>query len=480
MLFSSCLAWSQSLTFLYKGRVENNDIGGFEQGVKVSVVQNGSSLFNTTTASSGKYTLRGDINYTSPFEVVFSKDGLVSKKVSFDFTRINEEDLPAGDEYRPVEALDMSMFKKRENVDFSFLDSQPVAKFDWNTRKMEADLDDVASADIKVKILKLLAEADKNKADAEINYQKAITEADKFFTEVNYEAALTKYEEALGYKPTEKYPADKILELDALIQAQKQEDLADKQENEAYYAAIEEADRLRDQDQLESAVSKYEDALVLKVEQYPKDQIVALNNRIDAKKKELENQVKYDAAIKRGDTFLEQNSLRAAKDMYTNASKLKPSEQYPIDKLKELEAKLNTQADQEAEKIKYQDAIEAADALFEKESYQSSKAKYEEALSLESAATYPKNRIVICDEKIAELAAQKEKAENIARLLSEGIVAITSTDWENAKLKFTEVLSIDNGNVEAIEKLALVITEIEKANDVEALEIKFNSLVKEG
>ena len=480
LLFSSCLAWSQSLTFLYKGRVENNDIGGFEQGVKVSVVQNGSSLFNTTTASSGKYTLRGDINYTSPFEVVFSKDGLVSKKVSFDFTRINEEDLPAGDEYRPVEALDMSMFKKRENVDFSFLDSQPVAKFDWNTRKMEADLDDVASADIKVKILKLLAEADKNKADAEINYQKAITEADKFFTEVNYEAALTKYEEALGYKPTEKYPADKILELDALIQAQKQEDLADKQENEAYYAAIEEADRLRDQDQLESAVSKYEEALVLKVEQYPKDQIVALNNRIDAKKKELENQVKYDAAIKRGDTFLEQNSLRAAKDMYTNASKLKPSEQYPIDKLKELEAKLNTQADQEAEKIKYQDAIEAADALFEKESYQSSKAKYEEALSIESAATYPKNRIVICDEKIAELAAQKEKAENIARLLSEGNVAITSTDWENAKLKFTEVLSIDNANVEAIEKLALVITEIEKANDVEALEIKFNSLVKEG
>jgi len=480
LLFSSCLVWSQSLTFLYKGRVENNDIGGFEQGVKVSVVQNGSSLFNTTTASSGKYTLRGDINYTSPFEVVFSKDGLVSKKVSFDFTRINEEDLPAGDEYRPVEALDMSMFKKRENVDFSFLDSQPVAKFDWNTRKMEADLDDVASADIKVKILKLLAEAEKNKADAEINYQKAITEADKFFTEVNYEAALTKYEEALGYKPTEKYPADKILELDALIQAQKQEDLAEKQENEAYYAAIEEADRLRDQDQLESAVSKYEEALVLKVEQYPKDQVIALNDRIDAKKKELENQVKYDEAINRGDAFLKQNSLRAAKDMYTNASKLKPSEQYPLDKLKELEAKLNTLADQEAEKIKYQDAIEVADALFEKESYQSSKAKYEEALSIESAATYPKNRIVICDEKIAELAAQKEKAENIARLLSEGNAAITSTDWGNAKLKFTEVLSIDNGNVEAIEKLALVITEIEKANDVEALEVKFNSLVKEG
>ena len=44
LLFSSCLAWSQSLTFLYKGRVENNDIGGFEQGVKVSVVQNGRIL----------------------------------------------------------------------------------------------------------------------------------------------------------------------------------------------------------------------------------------------------------------------------------------------------------------------------------------------------------------------------------------------------------------------------------------------------
>ena len=478
-LFLSAHTWTQIIPFVTKGVIENSDLGKREGGVKVSFVQGGATLYSTTTASSGKYALRGDFDASKPYKVVFSKPGLVSKFVSFDFSRMHEEDYPAGD-FRPIESLDISLFKERENADFSFLKTEPVGKFDWNTRQMLPRNDAVASNNMKIRILKLLSEADKNKAEVEINYQKAITAADKFFNEENYEQSLAKYEEALGYKPAEKYPADRILALDALLQAQQAADLAEKQENEEYYNLIEAADNLRDQDQLEQAVSKYKEALTKKVEQYPKDQITTLNKTIIDRKRELENQAKYDEAIKKGDGFFKQNSLRAAKDKYTEATTLKPSEQYPKDKLKEIESKMGALEEQEALKKKYNDAIAAADALFSNENFEDAKAKYKEALTFESSATYPKDRIKLCDKAIAEANAAKEQAEQIAKLLQEGEDAMTSKAWEDAKSKFTEVLSMESTNAIAIEKLALVEVELEKLNDLALQEENYNKLIQEG
>ena len=236
LLCISVTSWSQDdLIFLYKGNVENSDLGKKESGVTISFIQSGSTLFTATSNSSGRYTLKGGANYKIPFVITFSKGGLVTKKVAFDFSRMHEEDIPPTPEFKPMDALDMVLFKERENVDFSFLANEPVAKIDWDTRQMTPRLDQNLVDEMKLKILKLLADADKDKAEAEINYQKAITEADNLFTEESYEVSLAKYEEALGYKPAEEYPADKIIELDALIQAQKAADLKDKQENEIYY-----------------------------------------------------------------------------------------------------------------------------------------------------------------------------------------------------------------------------------------------------
>ena len=156
---------AQSLTFLFKGTVNNSDLGKNETGVTVSIVQNGTILTTATTASNGKYTLKGNPSYSSPFSVVFSKAGMVSKKVNFNLNGLNEEDLPASAEYQPIADLSMSMFSERPNIDFSFLNTEPVASFDWNATKAVPDLNKVASDKTKAKIENLLLQADKNKAE---------------------------------------------------------------------------------------------------------------------------------------------------------------------------------------------------------------------------------------------------------------------------------------------------------------------------
>ena len=316
MLLILAPAWGQDLTFVFRGQIENQDLGKKEGGVKIAFVQNGSTIATAQTSSNGKYTLRAKANYSQPFQIVFSKPGLVNKKVFFNLNGLNEEDLPAGDEYRPVESLDMTMFKERDNVDFSFLNTEPVADFTWNTRKLTPAYDQVASNKIRVKIEKLLIDSEKKKTEAEAKYNEAIAAADAAANSKEYERAIQKYEEALSYKPKEKYPADRILELDALVQSQQEAALAEEQANAKYNNLIEAADNLRDGGELEKAVAKYQEALAEKNEQYPKDQISTLNAQIVAIAKEKENQAKYDAAIQAADGFMGQNSCL----LYTSPS----------------------------------------------------------------------------------------------------------------------------------------------------------------
>ncbi len=466
---------AQSLEMRFDGTVTNIDAAKKESGVNVSLIQGGSTVISTTTASNGKYTLKGQVNYNQPFEIVFSKGGFVSKKVGFSLAGLNEEDTPAGD-FRPVQSLDMEIFGSRPNVDFSFLDSQPVAQFFWDKSAFTVDFNKSQAAQMRTKIDKLLLDAENKAAENEAKYNQAIAAADKAYNAKDYPAALSKYEEALSYKPKEKYPSDRILELDEIIQKQKEEQLADQQQNAEYYNLIQAADNFRNAKEYEKAKTKYNEALAKKDEQYPRDEI----KKIDAILKEKENQAAYDAAIELGDMMLNQKSYKAARDKYTEASKLKPSEQYPKDKLAQLDAKIKAQEDIENNKKKYEAAVAEGDRLFTEESWEASKAKYQEALTFESAATYPAGRIDMIDAKLAELKAEKEKQEQIAKLLQEGAAAETARNYEEALTKYKAVIALDAANAVATPKIPALEKLIADAAKNAEMEAQFKALVDKG
>lgn len=478
--FTVFAGFGQSPLFRVNGSATNRNLGKPEAGIIVEVVQNGSSIIQTTTASNGKYELVGAVDYSKPFELVFKKNGFVSKKITFDYTKMNEEDLPAGD-LIPFKNAPIEMIPSSPNVDLSFLQNEPVAKFFWNETKLVGDVDNAQMAKMKAKIDKVLLEAELKNTENEAKYQATIKEADNLYlTQKKYEEALAKYEEALSYKPKEKYPADKILELDALIQAKKQADLTAQQADSEYLNLIKAADMLRDQKKYEQAISKYKEAVLKKDEQYPKDEISKLEKLIADQKKETENQAKYLEAVKLADMFYNQKSYLAAKEKYTLANQLKPSEQHPITRLTDIEKKLGEQSAAQEKKKKYDDAIAVADQLFNEEKWEESKAKYNEAITYESAATYPLERIKECDAKILVLAKEKEKADKIVKLLNEGGVLFSGSKWNEAKAKYTEVIGLDPNNTEAKLKLDEIAKKIEEAGNLAAQEAKFNKLVTEG
>jgi epidermal growth factor receptor substrate 15 len=536
-LFSVAL-YGQDMNFSIKGQITNQDNGKKEPGIVVTVIKNGQTMGTATTASNGKYEINFSTAPQAVFKIVYSKNGFVSKTITIDGTKFNEEDSPAGSNF-PVPVLDMDMFADRPNTDFSFLNSEPVAAFFWDEKRMGINYDKSSSDKTKKKIADLLAKAENEEAQNEAKYNAAIKIADGNYSQKKYELALSKYEEAIGYKPQDEYANKKIAEIDALLKAQKEEDLKSAQLEEAYMNLIKAGDNLNQQKKYEEAIAKYQEALTKKDENYPKDQITKLEKLIEDQKNNTAKQAEFDALVAKGEAnenakkledaktnyeqafqliadpkvkakidaltktialnkanadklaqydalmtsandLLNSEKLNEAKAKYIEASKLIPTEQEPKDKIKTIDDLLANKAADKLKKDKYNALIVSADQLEKGNKLAEAKLKYEEALKVDDSKTLPKEKIAELEKRIAENASQAELKTKIDKLIVDGTAALGKNELESAKSKFEEVLTLDAGNAVAKTKLAEVNQKIVAQTAQAELDAKFETLKSEG
>lgn len=474
LLVVPLLGISQTIDVKFDGNITNYDLSKKEAGVTIAILQNGNTIASAVTSTNGKYSLKGKVDTNIPFDIVFSKSGMVSKRINFNLKGINVEDSPAGD-LKPVEALDIELFGERPGVDFSFLNTQPIGKFTWNSGGF-AQLDQTAMRLMTDKINKLLKDSDIKKQQNDLAYQQSVQAADKAYNAKDYVLALAKYEEATKFKPKEMHPINRINEIDGILQQQKVSDLKSQQDNAAYNNLITAADNFFKAGDYEKAKAKYYEASDISDEQYPLNQIKEISRLV----KEKENEGKYKQLIESADLMLKQKSYKTARDNFAEASKLKPNEQYPKDKIKEIDDKLKGEADVAAKKAQYEALIAEAEAFIKAEKWLDAKAKFEEALKIESASTYVNGQLDIIKKKLADIQAEKDKAEKIAALIKEGNQAFVAKTFDDALAKFKEVLTLEGSNAVATEKIAEIngiLAEQQKNKD---LEDKFNAMVKAG
>jgi len=466
MIAAVSINWAQEV--VYEGRLTDYDSEDDLSGVTVSAVSNGSVVYSTSTGRRGNYTVKLPIGTT--YTIRYEKNGYVTKTMKVDVSGVNEEDLPIGGRIMPP--VDIDLFTEREGADFSFLESEPVVEWDYDDKQFVMDWDRQVYNRMKKKIEDKLAEAENKGKEQEAKYNKLISEADDFFKDEDYESALSKYEEALGVpgKATEEHPNNRILEIEELLQEQAEKELAEQQANQEYQNLIDAADNLASNEDYDGAISKYNEALALKPEeQYPKDQIEAMK----AAKDKAAKQEEYTALIEKADGFFDQNSLKAARDFYQQANDLLPSEQYPKDQLAAIEDKLKEQEEQNEKKRKYDEAIAKADEFYDAESYEQAIEKYEEAITYESAATYPKERIEMAKNALAEQNAAKEKQEQFDALVEEADKLVVAEDYEEAIKKYDEALAlIKDTDVETKKEEATSLLEEKLANQEQEQQIE--------
>ncbi|HAH59263.1 MAG TPA: hypothetical protein DCL86_14050, partial [Bacteroidales bacterium] len=164
-----------------------------------------------------------------------------------------------------------------------------------------------------------LREIEQSKATA---YAAAIKSGDASYESKAYEEALKAYQKALENKPDADHPANRIEEINILLQEQKQ--LADKDYNEA----IERADRLFAEKDYNTAVRFYESASALKpAENYPKEKLLSIRTLLQERSR---NQMEaYNKLIMNADRLYQDKIFDQAIDAYLEAGLAKPDESYP-------------------------------------------------------------------------------------------------------------------------------------------------------
>ncbi len=274
-------------------------------------------------------------------------------------------------------------------------------------------------------------------AETQKAYDEAIAKADEAFNANELEKALPLYQEAAGIKEGESYPVEQI----TLIEG-KLEDL--KKQDENYAAAIAAAEAAEKGGDLGTALGEFKKASDIKPdEEYPKEKIDAIGALMAENEK---NDKAYAEAIALADQARDGEEYDIAMTQYQKASDIKPDEEYPKEQLKKVEelkaASLAAIALAQKQDEDYNKLVGEGDALFAEQKYEDSKKKYQEALDVKPTEEYPKTKIAEIDKAMASLMAQQEKDEAYAEHISVADKAFKSKDWETAKLNYKEAQAV--------------------------------------
>ncbi len=256
----------------------------------------------------------------------------------------------------------------------------------------------------------LLALLNGKKQAKELAYQQAITQADATFNTKDYSSSRDFYNQASTIKPNEAYPKQKISEIDALLG-----ELAGKKR--AYDVAIAQADNEFNAESYESAKSNYQKALaIFPTEQYPQSRLNEIENKLLALKNVNEQKAArekaYNDAITKADALFIEKKYQESKNSYSQALAVKAEEVYPKQKITEIDQLI---AGANALEERYKSIIATADAHFMNTKYEDAKTTYNNALQIKPTEEYPKQKISEIEILLAQIAANNKKQGDIKK-----------------------------------------------------------------
>lgn len=281
-------------------------------------------------------------------------------------------------------------------------------------------------ADIQAKIdvanEKLLAYLE-NQANREA-FDAAIAEGDKQFEEANWARAKSSFEDALEIYANEAYPQSKIELIDiqlALLAEQEAAELEAALMAE-FNEYIEAGDKRFNKKKYEKALEEYEAALSLIPDnELAKEKIAAVNDILMKTAEDEANQNAYAAAIEEADGLFKSDDLEMAKMKYADAQEIMPSQTYPSNKITEIDLLLEKRRlaelanDAAALEAEYQAALRAADAFLNEKNYIQAIDGYESALEIKADEQYPLSQLerieLLMEDEAAEAAERARLAE---------------------------------------------------------------------
>jgi len=400
------------------------------------------------TGSDGSFSFRLDINKQYTIEV--EKDGLISKRISFNTQMPDEEKGTWMNEFS------IGLVKPCAGIDYSIL-RQPVDRvsFDAKRREYVSDKDYVNS--MRTKIEALMIKTDQCLLQT---YEDLVKKADQAARQNNPQEAVKYYQEALKIYPSEDYPSKKIAEINNSVEKQQVS-------AEAYKAIIAEADALSSQGRMSEALQKYEKAGTLNpAEAYPRQKAAEIKTALAEQQALKEAQQlkddKFNQAMAKASVAYTRKDFAVAKQYYQEALEIKPAESLPKSRVQEIEsieskkaAEVASKAAEAAKKAafdkEYQGVVAQADELFKAKKYDEAKAVYARAMTMKPAESYPAQRVKVIEnaEATEQATIQKTKEDNYNTAMAAANNAIARNQFELARESYNKALTFKPDDIQA-------------------------------
>lgn len=216
--------------------------------------------------------------------------------------------------------------------------------------------------------------------------------------------------------------------------AQMREDFAD---------LMSDGETYMEREQWERALGAFAEALEIFPEDEQAIQKHALAQaKFDAARAEAQVQEQFDSLIKSGNNALRADDYRTARAAFEEAAELMPSAPEPPEGLARVEA---AEA-QMASDLDYQGLVDAADAAFDAQDYETAIERYIEASAMKPSDSYPKQRKAeaqgLLDAAAADAATLAEKAERYEELIGLADRNFKKANYAEAIRQYNEASSV--------------------------------------
>ncbi len=217
-----------------------------------------------------------------------------------------------------------------------------------------------------------------------------VADADAKFVGGNFEQSIGVYNQALAMLPSEKYPSDQIKKAMDKMGAIEAEKLKKSQ----FDQLVSNGDGKLQYNEFDAAIGDYKAALALyPKELYPKDQIKKAEGLIAEFKKKKED---FDKLISKADGKFNTEKWQEAIDIYNQALLILPLESYPKDQIIAATGKMDAVAAQKLMRQRFDELVADADFKFKNRDYQLASDTYQQAADLFPEELYPPKKIQEC------------------------------------------------------------------------------------
>ena len=421
-------------------------------GAIITLYKGTTQLQQVVTTSNGRFSF--ELPPNAEYLIAITKPGYITKKFKINTANVPKERADVGG-FNPFEP-DVTLFEMPTAPEISkrveAILSQPIAVYQYIPSETNFNYDEKYTQMIQSKLAELaqlqkqvekeMQDKAKNSAveaqkqlETDKKYKEAIAKADGAFASADYSSAKNSYNDALAVKPAEAYPKTKIAEINKLMaDAGKQKDI-----DAQYQAAIKNGDAAFGKKDYAAAKTGYSQAAGIKpAEQYPKQKLSEIDKLLADAGKQKDIDAKYQAAISKGDGSFGSKDYASAKNAYTEASGIKPAEAYPKQKLSEIDKLMASAGKQKELDAKYQAAITKGDGAFGSKDYTSAKNAYTEAAGVKPSEQYPKQKLSEIDKLLADAGKQKDLDAKYSAAIAKGDAAFSAKDYAGAKTGYTD------------------------------------------